>query len=811
MKKRILPFSKKSYNLFLKTLKRYQNVKQRLTFTSLSTLAKFRLEKKLVLLERRLLSLNAKALTGIATTVLLAWLSNPAQAQFPAVIVLETDSNSLTISGGNAMSAGDVNGDGMHDIIVPDPSGNGYAGVNYVIFGDTLFVGDTLNVSDLNGPNGFVINGIDSGDESGFSVSAAGDVNGDSIADIIIGARHADPNGINDAGESYVVFGNSSFTSPLNLADLDGMNGFVINGVDSLDESGFSVSGTGDLNGDGIDDVIIGARHADPNGIDDAGKSYVMFGRSSFTSPLSLASLNGMNGFVINGIAVGDESGFSVSGAGDVNGDSIADIIIGAPFASNAGGESYVVFGSNSFTSPLSLMGLNGSNGFVVNGISSGDESGISVSGAGDVNRDGFDDVIIGAHRATPYGSSLPFSFNSGQSYVIFGDTNFPSEIEHGRRERGFVINGVREQAAMAGAKVSGAGDINGDGFDDVVMIASSYYSEGQRGYVIFGGSDLISTEIFPTSLDGSNGFLIMNDVRSVSGPGDINRDGVDDVFIGGFVLYGRQTPIPYTPILTSDINTIICTEDSITISIAVDDNLNSASKWVLYADSLTTTPVDSNITGMFTIPVPVASTTYLVRGEGDNDLTGQAGIIDITVGTIIPPSITADDSLLMAAPDNGLTYNWVDCADSTIIAGETGTTFIAPTAGGNYAVIVTNVCGIDTSSCVFVASDSTIIAPEDSIIAPEDSTVTPGVDENSFGSAISLYPNPTSGDVLLELGEVKDAVITLLDVTGKTISVVKSGNRSSIPIPLRDFRQGIYFVTIATNNDKKVMKLVKK
>jgi hypothetical protein len=193
-----------------------------------------------------------------------------------------------------------------------------------------MALANPFELSSLNGSNGFVLNGIDGGDSSGTSVSGAGDVNGDGIDDLIIGAVYADPNG-SYSGESYVVFGSSSgFSSALELSSLNGSNGFVLNGIDADDYSGNSVSGAGDVNGDGIDDLIIGASTADPN-VDDEGESYVVFGSSTgFGASIELSSLNGSNGFVLNGIDANDLSGNSVSGAGDVNGDGIDDLIIGA-------------------------------------------------------------------------------------------------------------------------------------------------------------------------------------------------------------------------------------------------------------------------------------------------------------------------------------------------------------------------------------------------------------------------------------------------------------------------------------------------
>ena len=298
-----------------------------------------------------------------------------------------------------------------------------------------------INPSELNGSNGFVINGIDSGDNSGFSVSGAGDINGDGIDDIIIGAPDAEGlNGENrDAGESYVVFGSGSgFDASLDLSTLDGSNGFVLQKSDRIDRNqrlGDSVSNAGDINGDGIDDLIIGAPFADPNNNNSAGESYVVFGKDvdnqgDFEATFDLSNLDGSNGFALQGIDSFDDSGTSVSGAGDINGDGIDDIIIGAPFAdpdntlntSNAG-ESYVVFGKDvanqgDFEATFDLSNLNGNNGFVFQGEDSGEESGFSVSGAGDVNGDGIDDLIIGARDANPNND-----FQAGQSYVVFGRT----------------------------------------------------------------------------------------------------------------------------------------------------------------------------------------------------------------------------------------------------------------------------------------------------------------------------------------------------------------------------------------------------
>ncbi|PIG94250.1 FG-GAP repeat protein [Gloeocapsopsis sp. IPPAS B-1203] len=457
--------------------------------------------------------------------------------------------NSGDSAGASVSNAGDINGDGLDDIIIGAPSANPNgrvsAGESYIVFGKATRSDNSINLANLNGKNGFVLQGINRYSYSGRSVSNAGDINGDGFDDIIIGAPSVGElytGEASRAGESYIVFGTSRFDARVDLANLDANNGFVIQGRGSFSKFGSSVNNAGDINGDGFDDLIIGAPGSSPKGVyPPPGKSYIVFGKASgFNARVDIANLYGYSSFVLQGIKDSDYSGRSVSNAGDINGDGLDDLIISAPGA----GESYIVFGKTARAS-FDLASLDGNNGFVLQG-------GSSVNNAGDINGDGLDDLIIGAPSASPNGRS-----HAGESYVVFGTSGFDARVDLASLDgnNGFVLQGSNAYNSV-GSSVSNAGDVNGDGFDDILIGAA-----GARGsYLVFGKASGFDARVDLATLDSSNGFVFRANTDgyssfSVSSGGDINGDGYDDMILGApsaspdgrfiagesYVIYGRD------------------------------------------------------------------------------------------------------------------------------------------------------------------------------------------------------------------------------------------------------------------------------
>jgi VCBS repeat-containing protein len=392
--------------------------------------------------------------------------------------------NGFTLSAENSInsvnSAGDINGDGYDDLIigVPYASTSGpfsSEGSSYVYFGKADGFNSNINLNELNGSNGFSISSTLPNSYVGSSVSHAGDINGDGFDDILVSV----PGESNNPGDAYVVFGKATgFDTNLDVNSLDSDAGIrIMNAGDVSD--GIQVSNLGDVNGDGFDDVIFTVRQED-----EPTDAYIIYGNNTgFSNSIDLATLTTDAGVYLSGFGY-TENGLSVNEAGDFNGDGINDILIGDSQYSNNTGASYVIFGNTGFSGEFDVTQLDGRNGFRIDGISEGDRSGAAISGGGDINGDGFDDIVIGAPRVI-----VDSSEDAGQSYVLFGDeSGFGATLDLATIDgsNGFKVSGIDEYHE-SGAAVSIVGDVNGDGFDD--LLVSSPYANNDEGasYLIYG------------------------------------------------------------------------------------------------------------------------------------------------------------------------------------------------------------------------------------------------------------------------------------------------------------------------------------
>ncbi len=462
--------------------------------------------------------------------------------------------------GGPVDAAGDINGDGIADILV----GSG-AGAVRVIFGPTNGNNGTLNAQQIDGISGFnILHDLDN-----LTVLAGlGDLNDDGFDDVAVSTITG----------TYVVFGkNSGFERSVDPADFNGVNGFI------FDSPTTSVSSAGDINNDGIVDMLVGNANASANGLTGVGVTYVIYGkRGRFPALMDISSLDGTTGFAVLGTNSEDRSGKFVGDAGDFNNDGVDDFLIGAPNKTQAGvaevGEAYMVYGrSAGFPAAISLSDINGSNGFVFKGSNIQDSAGSAVTGIGDLNHDGIDDIAISAPGKGPFGSPSDYP---GETYVLFGG-KFEGAVTLNEDSlngiNGFVARGIRggvvpieeDQAIwgdLSGTSVDGAGDYNDDGIDDLLIGASHTIINPRRKgvgqiYVVYGTTSGFPARLNLIDLDGANGFRI-NGIGTVDyfgvysrKAGDFNADGKDDIIIGAsgestsYVIYGRD---PWGPQLAA-------------------------------------------------------------------------------------------------------------------------------------------------------------------------------------------------------------------------------------------------------------------
>jgi hypothetical protein len=397
-------------------------------------------------------------------------------------------------------TAGDVNGDGYSDIIVGAPrydGGQTDEGQVYVYYGSATGLSTTPDwMADSN----------QAGARFGISVGTAGDVNGDDYADIIIGAYYYD-NDQTDEGRVYVYYGSET--------GLDATAGWTTESNQAFARFGWSVATAGDVNGDGYADVIVGASRYD-SGQTDEGRAYVYHG-----SPSGLSSTAD---WTAESNQAGARFGVSVGAAGDVNGDGYADVIIGAWLYNNGQtdeGQAYVYYGS--------ATGLSTTVDWTAESNQAGAYFGYSVSTAGDVNGDGYADVVVGATR---YDNGHT---DEGQAYVYHGSAVGLNTVADWTTESDQVD-------AHLGRSVSTAGDVNGDGYADIIVGAHSYDNgQNHEGRVwVYRGSAAGLGTAASWMVEGDQDVASLG--VSVGVAGDVNGDGYTDVVVGAYLYDNGET-----------------------------------------------------------------------------------------------------------------------------------------------------------------------------------------------------------------------------------------------------------------------------
>ena len=410
----------------------------------------------------------------------------------------------------------------------------------------------------LNGRNGFSVTGLNERNWLGSELSFAGDINNDGLEDVAIYTQqYIKPvDGFDSQGTTYIIFGSrNAFPSPFDLTTLNGTNGFKVVGIAENERRGRSIGKLGDINGDGIDDISLSSQ---------GDKHIFLYGKTgSFPASLSIADIDGTNGFIFTQSGVNE-----LKSAGDVNGDGINDIIMGQYAWS---GTSYIILGRNgNFPLNINSTWLDGTKGFVLGAVDA-TSSAFFVGTAGDINNDGYDDLMVGIHsgrsaessltyvyfgHAAPFSQSVDLKSVNGTNgfsiqniadfgYAIIGtlgdingdgidDCFSKNKIIYGSSNPGaftnnFTVNGTNGFTLTGYPQTSAAiGDINRDGIDDFITVAADGVN-----WVIFGSTQPFSSTFDPAILDGVKGFKIENlrqsNNRPVSGDGDINGDGFSD------------------------------------------------------------------------------------------------------------------------------------------------------------------------------------------------------------------------------------------------------------------------------------------
>lgn len=420
-------------------------------------------------------------------------------------------------------SAGDLNGDTRPDVVIGAPGrGNGVVGV----FLDPV----AGNQKPSTPPASYWIYSPDHTYRAGHfhffgsSVTGLGDVNGDGLSDFAAGAGH---------GSAIIVFGSRT------VADVDaaalGGRGFRIDGPPERGIAPTAIAGAGDVNGDGRPDVVIGDSAGN-------GRAWLVYGKAD-TDPVALASL-GRNGVSISASGSTFRNarlGTAVSGIGDVNGDGLADVVVGAPGRAH-GGAAYVVYGKRN-SDPVDLESL-GAAGFSIHAAHPDARTGATVAGIGDANGDGLPDLAVGSPGIE---SSAPVKNIRGEVTVVFGSREANDVNASHPETSGVVVSGAGPHD-QAGSTVGGGADVTGDGRPDLLVSSPGAMRRCELGaaYVIPGTA--LSRTVKLARLPAGSLLIDGADFGppALSLAGDLNGDERADLLLDdGVALFAALAPAP--------------------------------------------------------------------------------------------------------------------------------------------------------------------------------------------------------------------------------------------------------------------------
>jgi hypothetical protein len=418
--------------------------------------------------------------------------------------------------------AGDVNSDGFADILVSswynDEQGLA-AGQVYLFLGsDTLQWNMDMSLSMADAS--FL--GEAAGNQAGTNAHTVGDVNNDGFGDFVISAYHY---GNNNIGKVYLFLGSDTLSLAMDMSVTEAHASFV------GEVSGDAIVGLGhpgDVNGDSLDDLLFKSHINDEAG-NNAGQVYLVLGREAAdwgqNYSLSLADASFL------GEAADDEAGHGGAAiGGDVNNDGLDDILIGAPFndqAGNAVGKTYLILGRTAADWGMDFSLDSADATFLGENVDDG--AGIEAVYAGDVNGDGFDDFLIGSDYSSDGG------YHAGQTYLILGRTDADWGVDYQLSNADASFVGEADNH-LTGQHSNSAGDVNGDGFDDFLINSKKYDGDKGKSYLILGDESASWGMDFDlANADASFIGEAAGDRAGIpsSSAGDINGDGLDDILIG--------------------------------------------------------------------------------------------------------------------------------------------------------------------------------------------------------------------------------------------------------------------------------------